>query len=241
MTAMPHPDTVAPTDAPRPAGRTRGAPAGRRARALAVLAVLALVALTGCTRVQVGLAVQPDDTVDGTIVIATPGGAPGGSGPPVTVPPDLADQVEVTPYDQDGFVGSSATFSDLNFGEVSELAALGGSAAGRADLQLRRLGDRLSVQGRADLTTMPVDGADVRLAISFPGEVVETDGEAESGTVTWTFPPGEVSQLNASVAASDPNAPSVVGWTLLLTGLVALAAGAAVLLARRDRNPPVRH
>lgn len=206
-----------------------------------LLAVLALVTLTGCSRVQVAMAVQPDDTVDGEIVIATPDGKPGGKGPEVVVPPDLEDKVEVAPYDQDGFIGSRASFSDLTFAEVSALNALGGPAGGRANLEMRRVGERIVVQGRADLTTMPVDGSDVRLAMSFPGEVAETDGEADAGTVTWTFSPGEVSPLNASVLATDPNAPSTVGWSLLLAVLVAVAGGATVLLARRDRNPAVRH
>ena len=226
MTGMPFPSTA---DVPR--RRTRA-----RWKAAVLLAVLTLVTLTGCTRVQVAMAVQPDDTVDGEIVIATPEG----NGPEVTVPPELEDKVEISPYDEDGFVGSRASFDDLTFAEVSELAALGGSASSRANLEMRRVGERISVQGRADLTTMAVDRSDVRLAISFPGEIVETDGEADSGTVTWNFAPGEVTPLNASVVSTDPNAPSAVGWTLLLTVLVGVAAGATVLLARRDRNPELR-
>ncbi|KAA1035216.1 DUF3153 domain-containing protein [Pseudonocardia sp. EV170527-09] len=211
-----------------------------RTRALVLLAVLALLALTGCARVQVALAVQPDDTVDGTIVVATPAGAPDGRGPQLAVPADLTDEVELSPYDQDGFVGTRAAFENLTFAQVSQLNLLGGNASGRANLELRRVGERIAVQGRADLTTMPVDRADVRLAMSFPGEVVESDGETDGGTVTWEFVPGEVSQINASVISTDPNAPSILGWSLLLAGLVVVAAGAAVLLARRDRNPPIR-
>lgn len=186
------------------------------------------------------LAVQPDDTVDGTIVVATPAGAPDGRGPQLAVPADLTDEVELSPYDQDGFVGTRAAFENLTFAQVSQLNLLGGNASGRANLELRRVGERIAVQGRADLTTMPVDRADVRLAMSFPGEVVESDGETDGGTVTWEFVPGEVSQINASVISTDPNAPSILGWSLLLAGLVVVAAGAAVLLARRDRNPPIR-
>ncbi|OSY37308.1 uncharacterized protein DUF3153 [Pseudonocardia autotrophica] len=219
-----------------PLPRSSTVPRRRRTKAAVLLAVLTLLALTGCARIQVALAVQPDDTVDGTIVIATPDG----SGPEVTVPPALEGRVDLAPYDEDGFVGSKASFEDLTFPEVSELAGLGGTAAARAGLEMRRVGERIAVRGRADLTTMPVDRSDVRLAMSFPGEVVETDGEADGGTVTWTFAPGEVSQLNASVVSTDPNAPSVVGWSLLLAGLVAVAAGAVVFLARRDRNPAIR-
>ncbi|MCO5594547.1 hypothetical protein L7F22_048579 [Adiantum nelumboides] len=170
----------------------RTAPPARRrsrTRALVLLAVLALLALTGCTRVQVALAVQPDDTVDGTIVVATPEGAPDGRGPQLEVPADLAGEVELSPYDQDGFVGTRAAFENLTFAQVSQLNLLGGNASGRANLELRRVGERIAVQGRADLTTMPVDRADVRLAMSFPGEVVESDGETDGGTVTWEFVP----------------------------------------------------
>ena len=241
MSAMPSPLPPTPPDATdHPvAGRARP---GRTRRVLAVVlvGVVALLTLSGCTRVQAGLAVQPDDTVDGEIVIATPGGAPDGKGPAITVPPELADDVDVSAYSENGYVGSTVRFTGLTFGQVSTLNMLGGVAGGRAELQLRRVGGRIAVQGRADLTTVPVDGADVQLRINFPGEVVETNGEPDGGQVNWTFAPGEVGQINASVAAADPNAPSTVGWTLFLAALVAAAAGVAVVLAKRNRNPAVR-
>ena len=170
---------------------------------------------------------------------ATPDGAPGGDGPQLTIPPELAEEVEISPYDEDGYIGSTVRFSGLTFDQVSRLSAIGGVAGGRAELQMRRVGGRIAVQGRADLTTVAVDRSDFQLKISFPGEVAETNGEAEGGTVSWQFTPGEVGQISASVASADPNAPSTLGWTLFLGLLVAVAGGAAVLLARRNRNPPV--
>lgn len=240
MSAMPSPLPPTRPDAtadPHPEPRR-----GRTRRGLAVLlvAVVALLTLSGCARVQAGLAVQPDDTVDGEIVIATPDGAPGGKGPEITVPPELSDDVEVSSYSEGGYVGSVVRFSGLTFEQLGSLNALGGVAGGRADLELRRVGGRIAVQGRADLTTVPVDGADVQLKINFPGEVVETNGDADGGQVTWTFAPGEVGQINASVASADPNAPSTLGWTLFLAALVAVASGVAVVLAKRNRNPAVR-
>lgn len=243
MTAMPSPlpptlqeatGHLAPARGTRRPGRTR------RVLTALVVAVLALVALSGCARVQAGLAVQPNDTVDGEIVIATPDGAPGGKGPELTVPPELADDVDVSPYSESGYVGSTLRFSGLPFDQLSKLNAVGGVAGGRADLELRRVGGRIAVQGRADLTTVPVDGADFQLKMNFPGEVVETNGDANGSEVTWAFTPGEVSQINASVASADPNAPSTLGWTLFLGMLVVVAAGVAVVLAQRNRNPPAR-
>jgi hypothetical protein len=205
-----------------------------------LIGVLTLLTLSGCARVQAGLAVQPDDTVDGEIVIATPDGAPSGKGPEITVPPELADDVDVSSYSQDGYVGSTIRFSGLTFEQLRKLNALGGVAGGRAELDMRRVGGRIAVQGRADLTTVPVDGADVQLKINFPGEVVETNGDPDGGQVTWSFAPGEVGQITASVASADPNAPSTLGWTLFLAGLVVVASGVAVVLAKRNRNPSVR-
>lgn len=235
MSAMPVPPPQ-PSTAPSPSARPGRV---RRVLVAALVAVLALAALGGCARVRAGLAVQPDDTVDGQVEIATPDGAPGGKGPQLTVPPDLAGDLEVSPYDEDGYIGSTVRFSGLTFDQLARLSEIGGVAGGRAELQMRRVGGRIAVQGRADLTTVPVDRSDFRLKISFPGEVLETNGEADGNTVSWTFTPGEVSQINASVASTDPNAPSTVGWTLLLGLLVAVAAAAAVVLARRNRNPPV--
>ena len=238
---MPPPLPPTPQDATdHPVAGTRRRGRTRRVLAVGLVAIVALLTLGGCARVQAGLAVQPDDTVDGEIVIATPDGAPSGKGPEISVPPELADEVDVSPYSEDGYIGSTVRFSDLTFDQVGKLNMLGGVAGSRAELQLRRVGGRIAVEGRADLTSVPVDGADVQLRINFPGEVVETNGDPDGGQVAWTFAPGEVGQINASVASADPNAPSTLGWTLFLAGLVVAAAGVAVVLAKRNRNPAVR-
>jgi hypothetical protein len=75
--------------------------------------------------------------------------------------------------------------------------------------------------------------------MSFPGRVVEANGESELGTVSWRFTPGEVGDINATVAYADPDAPSVLNWTIGLGAVVALAAVVVVVAARRTRNPPV--
>jgi hypothetical protein len=213
----------------------------RRRRALPLLLALltVLTMLGGCARVRAALAVQPDDTVIGEIVVATPQQGPDDPGPQITVPPELVDDVEVTDYRQDGYTGSVVRFSGLTFAELATLTGAAGPAGEKAQLSLRRAGSRVIVDGAADLTTVAVDRADFQLKISFPGEVVESNGEADSGTVSWVFEPGEVGDIDAVVAFADPNAPSALNWSLVLGGLVALAAALVVALARRTRNPPV--
>jgi hypothetical protein len=211
-----------------------------RRRLVPVLALLVLAALlSGCARVQAALAVQPNDTVNGQIVVATPAAGPNDKGPAVTLPPDLTSAVDVSAYQQDGYVGSVLKFSQLPFDKVGELVKAVGPAGSAVKFQLRRAGGRVLVQGAADLTTVSVDKADFQLKISFPGQIVESNGDIDDQTVSWTFTPGEVGDFDATVAYADPNAPSPVNWTIGLAVFVALASLVVVWLARRSRNPPV--
>jgi hypothetical protein len=226
-----------------PSSTADRSPAHRRSTrgtALLLALLMAGLFLGGCARVRTALAVQPDDTVAGEIVIATPEQNPEDKGPKITVPAELADAVDVGEYRQDGYVGSLLRFSGLSFEQVRQLNGVAGEAGAGADLELRRQGNRVIVTGSLDLTTVPVDKADFQLKITTSGEVLETNGDAEAGTASWTFDAGKVGDVSAVIAVADPNAPSAVSWTLLATTLVALACAAVVLLARRTRNPPVR-
>jgi hypothetical protein len=204
-----------------------------------LLAATAVAVLGGCARVRAALAVQPNDTVTGEIVIATPAKGPDDKGPAITVPPALASDVDVSGYRQDGYTGSVLRFSGLSFDQVGQLTAAGGPGSERAHLTLRRAGSRIVLEGAADLTMVPVDKADFQLKVSFPGQVIDTNGDSEAGTVSWTFTPGEVGDVNAVVAYDDPQAPSATAWTIALAAVVLAAVAVVVVLARRTRNPPV--
>jgi hypothetical protein len=211
----------------------------RRLLPLLLALLLALTALGGCARVRTALAVQPDDTVTGEIVLATPEQGPEDSGPQVTLPAPLEDRVDVSEYRQDGYAGSVLRFSGLNFEEIGALTQAAGPAGQAVIFELRRAGGRVLVSGSADLTTVPVDRADFQLKISFPGQVVDSNGDVESGTVSWVFDAGEVGDISAVVAVADPEAPSALNWTLIVALLVGAASAVVVLLARRTRNPPL--
>ncbi len=210
-------------------------------RLLSLLLALIVVgtALGGCARVRTALALQPDDTVTGEIVVATPEQSPEDKGPEITVPAELRSDVEVSGYRQDGYTGSVLRFDRLTFEQVAGLIKAAGPAADAVQFQLRRAGNRVELTGRVDLKTVSVDRADFQLKVSVPGEVLDTDGDADSSTVSWSFTPGEVGDFNAVVAYDDPNAPSAVNWTLGLGALVAVAAAGTVWYARQTRNPPL--
>jgi hypothetical protein len=218
---------------------TAPAPRARRALVLLLVLLVGVLALSGCARVRAALAVQPDDTVRGEIVVATPETGPDDPGPPIAVPPSLAGSVDVSEYRQEGYAGSVVRFSGLQFAEVTELLSAAGEPGTKVDLTLRRAGNRVVVDGRVDLTTADVDRADFQLKISFPGQVLDTNGDADAGTIGWVFDAGQVDDVEAVVAFDDPRAPSPLNWTLGLAAVVALASAAVVVLARRTRNPPL--
>lgn len=209
---------------------------GRRLAALSLLVLAIVVLMSGCTRVRAALAVQGDDTVAGEIVIARSGGP----APAITVPPPLLGRVTVSPYKANNYLGSRLQFSGLRFDETNSLVTVAPQASGRFKFALRRAGNVISLAGQVDLTAVPVDQADVQLKIAFPGDMVSSDGELDSGAVSWVFTPGQVNEFNAVVSAPDPGAPSVGRWALLIGAIVAAAAVGVVLLAKSHRNPPVR-
>lgn len=236
MTARPadhwHHDRV---PSPHPA-RSSAAGAARRAVAALLVFVAALTLVSGCSRVRAALAVQPDDTVRGEIVLATPARSADDPGPPVAIPEGL--DVEVSAYRDDDYTGSRLTFSDLTFEDVSLLTSVVGGADQRVQFTLRRVGNRVLAEGAADLATVSANRAEFQLKITFPGDILETDGETEGSTVTWTLEPGQKGEIRAVVSFVDPDGPSALLWTGVLSLLVAAAAGAVVWLARHDHSVP---
>jgi hypothetical protein len=213
-----------------------------RLRILPLLGLLlAALALSGCARVQAALAVQPDDTVTGQIVVATPEKGPDDPGPAIALPPDLASDVDLSEYREDGYAGSIVRFEGLTFAQTAQLTQAVGPAGSKVRFEMRRAGSRVLVGGAVDLTTVAVDRADFQLKMNFPGQVLESNGDADSSEVAWTFTPGEVGDFSAVVTYPDPQAPSPVNWTLGLAAMVGLASAAVVLMARRTRNRPVNN
>ena len=173
--------TAVGTMRPVPFPLATSRPALRRALTLALALLVAFTALSGCARVRAALAVQPDDTVNGEIVVATPETGPDDPGPVISVPEEIADDVDVSAYRQEGYTGSLLRFSGLTFDQLGRLSAAAGPAGEKVQFSLRRAGNRLLVNGKADLTTVPVDKADFQLKITTSGEVLETNGDADGG------------------------------------------------------------
>jgi hypothetical protein len=214
----------------------------RRRRLLAMtMLLLAIPVLAGCVRIKASITISPDDLVSGQIIAAAKPRNDKDAGPQLDPNLPFGQKVAISKYDTDGYVGSEAVFSDLTFAELPELAHMNSDAQG-VNLSLRRSGDLVILEGRADLTSLTDPDADVELSVAFPGAVTSTTGERlDSDTVQWKLKPGIVSTMTAQARYTDPSTRSFRGAALWL-GLASLVvAGLIAGLAwySRDRSPRV--
>ena len=101
-----------------------------------MLVLLAAPLTAGCLRVHASITVSDDDAVSGEIIAASKARDDKDRGPQFDQNLSFSQKVAVSPYDADGYVGSQATFSDLSFAELPQLANLSRDATG-VDISLR--------------------------------------------------------------------------------------------------------
>ncbi|GIG34686.1 LppM family (lipo)protein [Cellulomonas pakistanensis] len=219
----------------------------RPVRALAV-ALLAVAVLSGCFRYDMQVVVGEDDTVSGSYVIAIDGRAMGLT--EAEVEEFLATEAPETggPFDPDAglttdqeryvdgdLVGTRYSFEDVPFDVFNG-----------DDTALSRTGTGWELSGTIPVVLdeetadeAPASGGEVRFAITFPGDVVDTNGEVDPGdprTVRWTSDGKQPVELHA--VATEPGPPwlalGAVGGAGLLVGGGVLAL--VLVLVRRRRR-----
>ncbi|WP_062210568.1 LppM family (lipo)protein [Demequina oxidasica] len=206
-----------------------------------VLSVVSVAALSGCMRMEMSLELSDHDTASGSYVMAIKEGA--GEQLGATSDQEAADQLfgdlgegiegaSVTEYNEDGYIGTKATFEDQSFAALN---------LDSDDMRISREGDEYVVAGTygsnesADLGELP-DDAVATLAITFPGKVVETNGTVEGNTVTWDLKQDSDDLYARGAASPDSGVPI---WLWLAIGFVALVviAGVVVLILGSRRSP----
>jgi len=218
----------------RTLGRARS---GRiRLRALVTVVLMLAPMAVGCVRIEASITVSDEDRVSGQIVAAAQPRDDEDTGPQFEQDLPFAQKVTVSPYDADGMVGSRASFSDLTFAEVPQLADLSRDATG-VDVTLRRVGDLVLLEGRVDLTGVTDPEAEITFRASFPGEVTSTNGERiGTDAVEWQLQPGAVSTMSAQSRYTDPGTRSFAAAAIWLGVAAFLVAGLIGYLAWRDRD-----
>ena len=201
-----------------------------------VIACALAVLASGCVRFRADLAVAPDQTVSGTIVVAVQTLISTGL-PTIDLPAPLREHVRTEVYNQDGYVGSKLTLRRLPFDQFDDLFRRAGSTAqanlpnlpGLTDLpglpgiplpgastsaapsatpspggsepspgagapagptttnlSLRSEGDKVRATGSFFFPILAFGAdaasADVRLAITFPGDVMSANGVDRKST-----------------------------------------------------------
>jgi LppM domain len=214
-----------------------------------VAALLLAIALAGCVKLDVDLTVASDDTVDGTVVIAADKKALQAAGQDpdtlyATLAASLPSGAGITKqkYDDDGFAGVQLTMTDVPMAGLPDLGP-----AGR--LQLSRSGDEYQFDAVLNLGTDATTGISIpeglttkpelRVSVTFPGEVTATNGEKDGTTARWTPTLGQQNELTATALATGGAAAggdSSSGGLILVAvigGLAVTGAAAALFLTRR--------
>jgi hypothetical protein len=206
--------------------------------------------LSGCFKFTMDLEVSDQDTISGDVVVALSKElqalAQDSGGGETTDAFSGLSGVEVTEFDDGTFVGQQYSFSGL---PIDELALDDDASA----LTIKREGDNLVVSGTLsfeDETADPAqeddlgfgqaffDSADLRVAIKFPGEILETNGsiDEETNTITWIPKYGEANEISALVY-SPRGVPTWAWWVLAGVGGVLVAAAIMFLLVKRSSRP----
>ena len=217
-----------------------------------ILAVGILVlALAGCVRFQADLDLNPDDTVDGSIVVAVvlADETDESRATALTQASDIESQllgslrdaagVSTSEYEQDGYLGSRITFDDV------ALVAFSGQRP--ESLKFTREGDQYVFTGVLDFSAQSIpsdegeddDGSNLAVSVTFPGDVTEHNGDLSGTTVSWSTPIDQRLEMSARGATAPPGAPVLV-IVLVVGGILVLAAAViAVLLLLRSRRAKI--
>ncbi len=226
--------------------RKRLGTAGR----LAMVAALALL-LTGCLKLDMDLRIQTDDTVDGEIVLAvnkdilelTGGTVDDLLGSDTPFPEDIAG-VTTEDYDDGEWSGKQFNFDGVPISEFSD-------STDAESLQIVRSGDTFEVSGVLDLSqglsgatgatgaAEFLESAELRVAITFPGEVIEANGEVDGNTVTWVPEFGQRLEIQATGSAiASGGGGSTMMWILIGVGVVVLIGIVVAVLMSRKKGAP---
>jgi len=211
-----------------------------------ILAVGVLVlALAGCVRFQADLTLNPENTVDGSIVVAvlvsedTDEAREQAVAAASQIESELlgslrdASGVTTSEYDQDDYLGSLITFDDV------ALDAFSGQ--GDDSLKIVREGDEYLFTGALDFSgeSAPSDDAEdddnLTVVVTFPGEVTEHNGELNGTTVSWTTSLEQRLEMSARGSATPAGPPILLIVGIALAVLLVIAAVVAVLLFLRAR------
>jgi hypothetical protein len=204
-------------------------------------AVVLALALSGCIKMDIDLTLD-GDKADGSVIVGVNRALLDMSGESVEdlladmgVDEGIPEGATVRPYEDDVYVGQEYVLSGVDIAEFTdegELSITHDAEAGTYD-----------VSGAMDMTDIGPETAelgefDISVSITFPGEVTDHNGTLDGRTVTWTPVLGETNEMQAT--ARDGGGSDLPAWSLIAiaVAVVAVLAGLAYFLTRRNRATP---
>ncbi len=219
----------------------------RRSAALSLLAVATTVLLSACFKLDMQMALQSDNTVDGSIIIAVARDQAQLLGGEDALRQSLQSEeggifsdapaqgtFEQRDYEDADWIGTESVFSGVPIDEF------GGGDTG--DLSITRDGDEFLVEGSMDLSTdnedtttkSLLDSADLQISITFPGDVTDTNGQVDGNTVTWQPKAGEVLDISARGSAVSGTNWALIAAIAALVALVVIGIVLLIVVRRRE-------
>jgi hypothetical protein len=243
----------------------------RMAARLGAFVALALL-LTGCIKLNMNLVLNSNDTVSGRVqfgvqkeLLELTGQSAEDLLGDVPLPSD-APGVTTEPFEDEEYAGQQFNFESVPIERFNQGVAVATGATGLSgvpdsdQLSITREGDTFVVAGVLDLSggsvtgvTNPFGGsgaellesADIRISITFPGDVIEANGQIDGNTVTYVPRFGDRLEIDATgsalddgdaEAAADGDDGSNLMLILIVVGVVALIAIALFLILRSRRG-----
>ena len=183
---------------------------------IGAFAVMALL-LSGCIKLTMDLQVNSNDTVSGTVqlgiqkeLLELSGGSVQdilGSDSPF---PSDAPGVTVEEFDDGEFAGQQFNFDSVPLAEFQD-------TSDPDALNITRQGDTFVVSGVLDMSAATsgatgafgatgqelFDSAQIRITMTFPGDVQQASGTIDGNSVTWEPTFGERLEISATASAVD--------------------------------------
>lgn len=221
--------------------------------------LLALVTLSGCFKLDMDMEVKSDETIDGAVIVAVDkdlaGMAGSESDDSELTAEDVPEGATIEEYDEGGFVGQKVTFEGISMDELNTSFSEEGETGGPSGWSLTHEGGEYRFTGDMDLTDMAAEedgldmsafmaGAELRIAMTFPGEITESNGEVDGNTVVWEPKIGEANEMTAVAEEGSGLSAGLVAAIAGAVALLLLVVAGAFLLLRRRRSAaadPAQH
>lgn len=206
--------------------------------ALGVL--LVAIVLTGCVKLDLSMRLQSDETVDGSMIVGFDKTLADMMGSEFDkslreMERDTPKGAESEPYEDDDYIGTKITFADTPLDEFDD-----------DSMSIEHDGDEFVVDGELDMSESAMGSgddelgdlgelgdlrnvdSDISVKITFPGEVVDHNGQLDGNTVSWTGELGD--QLQIQARAKDSGS-GIAPWLWVVIGAVVAAALGGALFA----------